>query len=187
MTVTDIMAKSHYRRARLFRVQMSTGRNEEWDLPGDSRGRPPTCAASAGVHSMDRGGGPSRMGMASRAGFVDVPSAVQEYRTDSPAGLRRSTDTLASRAKTAPAARHPDRSSSTPTPKPESRLGVAGPKRERSVSPFHRRTPVPAASPAPHPKLVVVQLEMQQGAASRMQQPRTGASRSRANSVPHAA
>lgn len=173
MTVGEVMAKSRDRRARLFRVQMSTGRLDDWDVPGEERGRPPTRAASAGGRSLERGG-LSRLGMAGPVREVIDVNVPQ--RVDSPApGARRSGDTALSRAKTAPPSRPQGRSTSTPTPATapagESRLGIPrGHAADRSPSPNPRQQG-PRREATPQPKLSVVQLELQDTAKAASPQP----------------
>ncbi|KAL8583853.1 hypothetical protein ACOMHN_040322 [Nucella lapillus] len=48
MTVREVMANSRNRRARLFRVQMSTGRLDDWYVPGRNRTRSSTSRAAPG-------------------------------------------------------------------------------------------------------------------------------------------
>lgn len=183
MTVGEVMAKSRDRRARLFRVQMSTGRLDDWDVPGEERGRPLTRTASAGGRSLERGG-PSRLGMAYPAReVVDVKVNVNaQQRVDSPSGLMNSGHNASSRAKTAPPVRPQGRSTTTtptpataPAPGGDSRLGVprgypgAG---DRSPSPNPRSGPARREpTPTPQPKLSVVQLELQDSAKAASPQP----------------
>ncbi|XP_070180463.1 serine/arginine repetitive matrix protein 1-like [Littorina saxatilis] len=165
MTVGEVMAKSRDRRARLFRVQMSLGRQDDLDVPGEDRRRPLTRTASAGERSLERGG-PSRLGMGPPRSVVEINT---QQRMESPSRLRRSEeDAIRSRAKTAPATRPQGRSTSTPTPaadRPaESTLGVPRRPALRSQSPNPRPAMRRGPTPSAHPKLSVVQLELQDSA-----------------------
>ncbi|KAL8564273.1 hypothetical protein ACOMHN_050884 [Nucella lapillus] len=149
MTVGEVMAKSRDRRARLFRVQVSTGRLDDWDIPGEQRLRPSTRATSAGARSLER---PSRLGMNRRA--VDVNP---QLRSESPAlEAKRGVDCPSLRAKTAPPNRPYVRSSSIPTPRRAPR-GDGSLTARSSSQPRSRRGDS-------QPKLSVVQLELEDSA-----------------------
>ncbi|KAL8583857.1 hypothetical protein ACOMHN_040326 [Nucella lapillus] len=146
MTVREVMANSRNRRARLFRMQMSTGRLDDWYVPGENRTRSSASRAAPGDS-------PARS--RSRA----EKSPADPKRTQSLMGERTHEDVI--RARTAPPARvhrpPPANLTSRTDPGGNSRSATS---RERARTTSHHLPIAEEPEDDPTPRVSVVQLRL---------------------------